>query len=218
MNNKKYRVLLIIQLLVILLVGIVSGDAAYAVGISLIGVVFNFLVSINNPIGFLFGFVYAITNGIMAYYTGIYATFIFMLLLQAPMAIYSFKSWGKKKKSSDAIMKKMSLKQIIGLSFSMIVLGIVMYFVLKAFNSTSILIDDIFFIFSVSACLLLAFCYKNAYIITLISGICGTVLWTYQMLETGNGFSIAAFYMIVSINSIIAVYEQYIKQIINERK
>ena len=212
MNNKKYRLILLIQFIIILLSGIFSSDTWYAIGVSIIGVVFNFLVSLNNPLGFLFGFVYAITNGILSYNGQIYATFIFMLFLQAPMALYSFISWRKKKESTEAIMKKMSFRQNSMLGFAMIALGIVMYFVLQLSNSTNVLVDSVFFVFSVSACLLLAFCYKNAYMITLMSGVCGTILWTYQMLETGSGFSIAAFYLIVSINSIIAVYEQYIKK------
>lgn len=212
MKNKRYSLLLVIQLLAILLVGAFSSDTWYTIGISSIGVLFNFLVSVNNPIGFLFGVVYAITNGLLAYEMQIYATFVFMLFLQAPMALYSFISWRKKKKNTKSIMKEMPLKHIIGLSCFMVALGGVMYFVLKASNSTSVLFDTIFFVFSVSACLLLAFCYKNAYIITLMSGLGGTILWSYQMITTGNGFSIAAFYLIVAINSIIAVYEQYIKK------
>lgn len=211
-NNKKYSLLLLIQLIVILMAGVFSSDTWYAIGVSIIGVVFNFLVSLNNPVGFLFGFVYAITNGIVAYNGQIYATFIFMLFLQAPMALYSFINWRKQKESTEAIMKKMSFRQNSMLGFAMIALGVVIYLVLQLSNSTNVLVDSVFFVFSVSACLLLAFCYKNAYMITLMSGVCGTVLWTYQMLETGSGFSIAAFYLIVSINSIIAVYEQYIKK------
>ena len=95
-NNKKYSLLLLIQFIIILLSGIFSSDTWYAIGVSIIGVVFNFLVSLNNPVGFLFGFVYAITNGILAYNGQIYATFIFMLFLQAPMALYSFIKLEKK--------------------------------------------------------------------------------------------------------------------------
>lgn len=208
----RYKVLLVLQLLLILFAGMMSKDMGFAIVVSLIGVVFNFLVSINNPIGFLFGVVYAITNGILAYDSQIYATFIFMIVIQAPMALYSFSSWKKKKENTQQIMKTMSSKQQIFLGVMMVTLGVIMYFVLQTSNSTNVLLDTIFFVCSMSACFLLAFCYKNAYLITLMSGLGGVVLWTYQMLQTGNGFSVAAFYMIVSINSILAVYEQYLKK------
>lgn len=211
MKHKDYKSVLVVQLITILLAGIISQDMGYMIGISIIGVVFNFFVSINKPIGFLFGVIYAIANGIVAYDTQIYATFVFMIFLQAPMALYSFVSWARKKKSTESIMREMSIKQNIALGIAMATLGVMMYFVLGGSKSMSVLLDTIFFVCSVSACLLLAFCYKNAYVITLMSGLGGTFLWSYHMVETGSGCSIAVFYMIVSINSVIAVYEQYIQ-------
>lgn len=209
--SKKFAALLSLQMVVIFLSGLLSKDTWYAIAISLIGLVFNFLVSINRPVGFLFGFAYAITNGALSFYTGVYATFGFMIFLQAPMALYSYFSWGKKQKQGEGRLKRMTWKGILSLCISMLALGGVMYAVLGWLNSTAVLVDDIFFVFSVSACLLLAFRYKNAYIVTLLSGLGGTALWTYQMITVHKGFSLAAFYLLVSINSIIAIHQQYIK-------
>ncbi|MEF9960693.1 MAG: hypothetical protein RR448_10015 [Niameybacter sp.] len=87
MKRKNYSLLLGVQLLVILLAGIFSKDAGFAIAISLIGICFNFLVSLNQPVGFLFGCAYALTNGMMAYETQIYATFVFMIFIQAPISL-----------------------------------------------------------------------------------------------------------------------------------
>ena len=209
--GKKFALLLSIQAVFIVFAGLLSGDIWYSIAISLIGVVFNFLVSINRPVGFLFGFLYAVTNGALSFHTGVYATFGFMIFLRAPMAIYSYFSWGKSKKRGRGALKRMTRKGICILIAAMASLGIAMYFVLGLLNSTAVLVDDIFFVFSVSACLLLAFRYKNAYIVTLLSGLGGTALWIYQMAAVQNGFSLAAFYLIVSVNSIIAIYQQYFK-------
>lgn len=92
-------------------------------------------------------------------------------------------------------------------------LGVIMYFVLSLLNSSSVIFDDIFFVFSVTACMMLAFYYKNAYIITLLSGLFGTILWTVQYFDTQQGLSVAVFYLIVLINSIVAVYRQYFKKL-----
>lgn len=207
--NKKHIMLLALQLVAVISAGLVSGDTAYASVNAVIGVVFNFLVSLNFPAGFIFGFVYAVTNGLLAFRTNVYATFVFMIFMQAPMAIYSFIKWHKKKNSEDSRMKIMSKKQIVMLIFFMAILGVVMYFVLNALNSSSVIFDDIFFVCSVSACILLAMYFKNAYIITLFSGLFGTVLWTVQYLKTSQGLSVAVFYFIVFVNSLIAVYQQY---------
>ena len=124
------------------------------------------------------------------------------------MAIYSFVKWHSKKQA-DIKMKVMNKKQIALLCSFMLLLGFIMYFVLNRLNSSSVIFDDFFFVFSVTACLLLAFYYKNAYVITMLSGLFGTVLWSFQYFETRQGLSVAVFYFIVLINSIIAVFQQY---------
>lgn len=197
--------LIVAQLALVTLCGAVSKDAWYVILISVIGVVFNFLVSERNPLGLWFGCVYALTNGTLAFYTGAYATFMFMIFLQAPMAVYSFFSWKKKAQSQEDVLKKMPVKGVALMIFAMILLGIIMMFVLKNLNSSAILVDDIFFVFSVTACVLLAVGYQNAYVVTLLSGLGGTALWLYQMLQTGVGLSIAVFYVIVSVNSVMAI-------------
>ena len=206
--NKKHIVLLIIQFAAVIVSGVISGDTAYAIVNAVIGVVFNCLVSLNFSAGFIFGFIYAVTNGILAYQTKVYATFAFMIFLQAPMAIYSFIKWHSKKQA-DIKMKVMNRKQIALLCSFMLLLGFVMYFVLNKLHSSSVIFDDFFFVFSVTACLLLAFYYKNAYVITMLSGLFGTVLWSFQYFETRQGLSVAVFYFIVLMNSIIAVFQQY---------
>lgn len=207
--NKKQFALLIVQITAVITAGFISGDTLYAGTNAVIGVLFNFLVSLNFPAGFIFGFVYAFTNGILAFQTRVYATFAFMIFLQASMAVYSYVQWKKAKSGTDSQMKIMTRKQLVLLCFLMAMLGLIMYFVLRALGSSSVIFDDIFFVCSVSACLLLAMYFKNAYIITLFSGLFGTVLWTVQYFKTHQGLSIAVFYLIVFINSCIAVYQQY---------
>ena len=207
--HKKQMILLVLQLAAVIISGFISGDTLYASANAVIGVIFNFLVSLNFPVGFIFGFVYAITNGILAFHTKVYATFLFMIFLQAPMAIYSFIKWHRKKSSVESEMKIMNKKQLALLGAFMISLGFIMYFVLKKLNSSSVIFDDIFFVCSVSACLLLAMYFRNAYIVTLFSGLFGTVLWVVQYFSTHQGLSVAVFYCIVLINSIIAVCRQY---------
>lgn len=205
----KYLFLAAAQIAVVILSGILSGDTVFVICNAAIGIIFNFLVSMNIPVGFLFGIAYAVTNGVIAFQTRAFATFTFMIFLQIPMAIYSYIKW--KSKKSDERLKTMTRKQQLITALLTLLLGIVMYFVLKALKSNSVIFDDMFFVFSVCSCLLLAFCFKSAYIITLFSGIFGTVLWTVQYIKLGTGLAVAVFYFIMLLNSIIAVYQQYIK-------
>lgn len=202
-------ILLFWQLMLVAIVGAVSKDAWYSIVISLIGVFFNLLVSYNIGYGFLFGFVYAITNGIAAYYSQVYATFGFMIIMQAPFALYSFCSWQKNKNGSETALKSMTPIKMICMIMFIIGLFFASYFLLKALNGEGTLPDTFFFVFSVTACILLAFRYKIAFIITLLSALCGTILWFYLYNSSGVGLSIGVFYAIVSVNSIIGIIKNY---------
>lgn len=203
-------VLLLLQIAIVALAGVLGKDKWYVICISIIGVVFNLLVSYNISYGFLVGFVYALLNGVNAYYSNIYATFGFMIIMQAPMAIYSFYAWRRNKSSDNTnktVLKIMSTPLKIALVFSMIVVGVASYFMMKALNSADIIPDTIFFVFSVTACIMLALRYKIAYIVTLLSGLGGTVLFAIT-----QNISLSVFYAIVTINSVIAIYTNYKKK------
>lgn len=210
---KKDRIMILVQTVVIIAAGFFSGDSAFALINSGIGVVFNYLVSVNQPVGFWFGVVYALMNGVIALQGGIYATAFFMFVIQAPMAVYSYISW-KKKKGADAQvrMKEFSRRGKLILTAAMIASSIVMYGVLQVVNGQNTWIDTVFFVFSVYACFLLAFYYKAAYILCFLSGAGGCILWFTQMLRTGNGLALSLFYLIVAVNSAIGLKMQYGKQ------
>ena len=166
----------------------------------------------NIASGFLFGFVYAVCNGILAWQTNVYATFVFMIFMQAPMALYSFWKWHGKKKETEAIMKKMNRRELTFMIVGAIVLFAIMAGILSAVNgalNANVLFDTFFFVCSVTACIGLAACYKNAYIVNLGSGIGGTILWLYKAITMETGISMAVFFAIVAINSALAVHQQY---------
>lgn len=65
--EKKNYILLFLQIAAIAVSGVLGGDTTFALITALIGITFNFLVSMNIASGFLFGFVYAVCNGILAW-------------------------------------------------------------------------------------------------------------------------------------------------------
>ena len=80
--EKKNYILLFLQIAAIAVSGVFGGDTTFALITALIGITFNFLVSMNIASGFLFGFVYAVCNGILAWQPNVYATFVFMIFMQ----------------------------------------------------------------------------------------------------------------------------------------
>ena len=210
--EKKNYILLFLQIAAIAVSGVFGGDTTFALITALIGITFNFLVSMNIAPGFLCGFVYAVCNGILAWQTNVYATFVFMIFMQAPMALYSFWKWHGKKKETEAIMKKMNRRERTFMIVGAIVLFAIMTGILSAVNgaiNANVLFDTFFFVCSVTACIGLAACYKNAYIVNLGSGIGGTILWLYKAITMGTGISMAVFFAIVALNSALAVHQQY---------
>ena len=204
--EKKNYILLFLQIAAIAVSGVFGGDTTFALITALIGITFNFLVSMNIASGFLFGFVYAVCNGILAWQTNVYATFVFMIFMQAPMALYSLRKWHGKKKETEAIMKKMDRRELTSMVVGAIVLFVIMTGILSAINgafNANVLFDTFFFVCSVTAC------YKNAYIVNLGSGIGGTILWLYKAITMETGISMAVFFAIVALNSALAVQQQY---------
>ena len=55
--EKKNYILLFLQIAAIAVSGVLGGDTTFALITALIGITFNFLVSMNIASGFLFGFV-----------------------------------------------------------------------------------------------------------------------------------------------------------------
>lgn len=212
--NTRICIILILsaQVLAVALTGILAKDVWYSIVIALVGISFNMLVSLNNSYGFLVGFVYAIASGIFAYFSESYATFGFMIIMQAPMAIFSFISWRKSSMENLPALKKINSCKAIILLVSLILVGVASYYLLNWIGGSNILQDSIFFVFSVLACVLLALRYKIAYIITLFSGLGGVLLWTVNMWENGEGVSMMVFYIIVCLNSIFAIWNNYFKK------
>lgn len=206
---KKTTFIIISQLLLLILSSLISGDAWYVLLNSCLGVLFNFLVCINIPLGFIFGIAYALLNGAIAFHSNIYATAIFMFFIQLPVAIYSYISWNKKSNKKTTTMKTLNKKQFILLMISLVALSILLYFSLNLLNSNNVIVDTFFFVVTVSSCFLLAFYYKFAFVLTLLSGLGGSILWFSQMLSSGNGLSLSVLYIIITVNAIIAIKKQY---------
>lgn len=203
--------LLAVQIIVLAVVSAVCKDVWYAIVISCFGVAFNMLTSFRVSYGFLFGVVYAIGSGVIAYFNKIYATFGFMIIMQAPVALYTFISWRKNKSTDGVVLKNLNWSKALILGALMLGVGVGSYFLLRALHSANLVPDTIFFVMNVTSCILLAIRYKFAYIVVLLSGLSGTLLWGVQMFTTGTGLSLMILYIIVSMNSMFGIVKNYRK-------
>ena len=88
----------------------------------------------GNMLNFLFGLVGSIILGYIMFGTGVVGMAVFYLLYNAPMQIVGWFKWKQRRLSPDSVVIKtrwMSLGQRILMIISTLLLGTVMYFVLK---------------------------------------------------------------------------------------
>lgn len=201
LSKNKEIILITVQVLIIVLSGILVRDEFYRIIISAAGIAFNFLVCSGKRFGFVVGMLYAVSYGIMSYFDEIYASCVFMLLIQFPSAIISFITWNKQEDNSVKMQRVSSLKRIcIALAFIFSV--IIAYMLLKYVNGSGAVFDAFFFSASFISCILLAIKKKEACFVILLSGLAGTVLWSYQFLQNGTGLSVLLLNFFVLLNSV----------------
>lgn len=201
MRIKKDLFFGIFQIFIIFICGIIVQDTWYKIIISMAGITFNYLVSCGKRWGFIVGICYAAAYGIMSFSEKVYASAIFMILLQLPMGIVSFITW-KNDSSSRVKLQKLSAKYRVVTALSIVVLFAIIYLTLKNTSASSSLFDSFFFATSLVSCVLLAKKKSDAYFVIMLSGIAGTLLWTSQLITAGNGISVLLLNFFVLTNSI----------------
>lgn len=212
-KNEILKILLLsVQTVAIITVGIAVKDVWYKIIISLLGLGFNFFTSNGKRFGFLFGCAYALTYSAMAFSERIYASAVFMLFIQLPVALYSFISWKKSQSKGEVKLKKLTVKQsiVVGILFFISIAGI--YFILNAVKSNGPLLDAVFFSITLLSCVLLAFYYRSAYLFVALSGVAGTAVWAYQLIVNNTGASVLTLYVFVLINALSAIKQQYLNK------
>lgn len=199
-DNKKNFLWGTAEIIVILIAGFVSGDVWYKIIISIAGMAFNFLVSCGKRYGFIVGVCYAAAYAVMSYTENVYASAVFMLFIQLPMGIISFTTW-KNSPSGTVKMKRLSLKKRIAVLFAVVITQVFIYIPLNLINSSSPFFDSFFFAASLISCILLAKKKSEAYIIIMLSGIAGTLLWMSQFILNSTGLSVLLLNFFILINS-----------------
>lgn len=205
---KKIYILGIVQVLIILLAGILVKDVWYKIIISIMGILFNALVSIGKRQGFIVGVCYAILYGLMSYAEGLYASAIFMLLVQVPMGMISFSTWKKQNSDKTVTMDSLSTKARVSWSAMLVFSNIIIFFILKKVNGSGAIFDSFFFATSLISCILLSQKKKEAYFVIMLSGLGGTALWLYQLVTTSDGISVLLLNFFVCINAVKGLYIQ----------
>ncbi len=123
---------------------------------SLIGVTSLIFCAKGNPFGQFLMIIFAIIYSIISFSFQYYGEMLTYLGMSLPMAVFSLVSWLKNpfnENKSEVRVNKITFKEIIFMSFLMLVVTVVFYFILKYFNTANLIPST----FSVSTSFLAAY-------------------------------------------------------------
>lgn len=113
---------------------------------SLIGVTSLIFNAKGNPFGQLLMIIFSLLYGVISYSFSYYGEMITYLGMTAPMALFALVSWLKnpyKGKKSEVKVNNIKKKDIFFMIISSLITTIIFYFILKYFNTPSLLISTL---------------------------------------------------------------------------
>lgn len=171
---------------------------------SLIGVTSLILIARGYPLGMLvcviFGLVYAITS----YKSGYYGEMITYAGMTAPVSLFSFIVWLKNPygNSAEVKIKKLTIKNFAVLIILTIAITVGFYFILRALNTTNLIVSTISIATSflaVALTILRSPYYAIAYS---LNDVVLIVLWIIQSLTDTSYLTIVACFAVFLVNDL----------------
>ena len=166
------------------------------------GLIYVVFLSDRNIWGFLVGLIANTTYIFVAYKFKLYGEVLFYLIIDLPMIFVSFFMW--KKHMEDKVRvepKKLSLKNTFLVSFISVVFVAIYAYFLHIIGGVNVIVDAISTVVSFIATLLMAFRYREQWIMWVIVYIVSIVMWaiTFDLLM-----------LIMSIGCFISCFIGYI--------
>lgn len=113
---------------------------------SLIGVTALIFLSKANPIGQVLTIVFAVFYGVISYSFAYYGEMITYLFMTAPIALVALVNWLKhpfKGHFSEVEINEIKLKEYILIIILGLIITVIFYFILEAFNTNNLIISTI---------------------------------------------------------------------------
>lgn len=171
---------------------------------SLIGVTALIFVAKGYVIGQVLTVIFAIFYGIISFYFCYYGEVITYLGMTSPIAILAIISWIKNpfEKTSEVIVNKLSLQQILLIIFLTCLVTFLFYFLLKELKTTNILYSTISVATSFIASSL-TFMRSSYYGVAYgLNDIVLIILWTFATIENVSYLPMIVCFVIFLINDI----------------
>lgn len=182
-----------------------DGQGYLSLASSLVGITSLIFCAKGNPLGQVLIIIFSIIYGIISYSFAYYGEMITYLGMTAPMAIIALIAWLKnpfKGKKSQVRINKIKLKDLLVMLAITIVVTVVFYFILKAFDTANLLISTISIATSFYAVCLT---YKRSVLYAVAYGLNDIVLiimWTMATIENIEYVSVVVCFVVFLVNDI----------------
>lgn len=205
MKLGKIWILLATTLIIVL--SVIMKSSIIQIVAAVFGTIYVFSVALESRVGQLVGVVHSLLYGIIMYSNGVYGTAIYDLIYCAPMQLYTFFAWGKKKQGKDKVVVSRYTKAQRALIVLVLILTILIYCIIATkLNIQFALIDGISIILGVVGLYMTSkkkieqwFCY----IISNISMIC---LWTVKSIEDTSNIPMVVMWLIYIASNLYGLY------------
>ncbi len=149
------------------------------------GILYVVFLSDRSVLNFIVGFISSTTYILVAFRARLFGEVIFYLIVDLPMIFVSFFMW-KKHTGKDLRVesRKLSLKQILLTLFASAIVVCVYAWILKLIGGVNVIVDAISTVVSFIATLLMAFRYREQWLLWVVVYIVSIIMWatTFDLL------------------------------------
>lgn len=179
--------LLFASVLSTIIVGVIFKSNFLTVLTSIVGVICALLLAKGLILGQFFGIAIVVLYSLVSYNNGFYGEMIIYIGIMLPMYIWSIFEWIKHKsnKTNSVEVNQISNREWIIISLIAGILFVLFYFVLKALNTSELIVSTLSVVDNLFAVYLLARRSKYGFVSYIINDLILIVLWGIPVIQ-GN--------------------------------
>ena len=181
------KLLLCLSIVMIIISGIYSKSSFFTIFAALSGIITALLLSKGKIIGQMSGIISCTLYLIISFKNSYYGEVLIYLLLKIPMYIMGTLSWLKHKdrKTNTVSINDISKKEWLIVLLTSLLIFIIMYYLLRVFNTSELLISTISVVIGLIATYLLFRRSKYGFIFYVLGDVIMMMLWGAPILK-GN--------------------------------
>ncbi|MDD4350956.1 MAG: nicotinamide riboside transporter PnuC [Clostridia bacterium] len=154
---------------------------------SLIGAASTFLQAKGKAVAQIFAIITVVLYSLVSYAQGLYGEVLTYVVLMLPLAIASLISWVKNTDEEKTVkVRELNKKQLMMLPLYFVAEFVVVYFILKAINTSFLFASTLSVATSVISVVLMIIRSKYGFVSFFIDEMTSIILWSFPIIVLGN--------------------------------